>query len=163
MTIESVLLIFSLLFLVSIVSGKISSRLGTPALLLFLLIGMICGSDGLGIQFDNASTAQTIGTVCLCVILFSGGLSTRISEIKPVMWQGVSLATLGVLLTSALTGFLSYLIFENFFPSISMSLVSALLLASTMSSTDSASVFSILRFTSAHHLFVVIKLVAFRT
>lgn len=145
MMIESILLILSLLFLVSIVSGKVSSRLGTPALLLFLLIGMICGSDGLGIQFDNASTAQTIGTVCLCVILFSGGLSTRISEIKPVIWQGVSLATLGVLLTAAFTGVITYLIFDNFFPSITMSLLSALLLASIMSSTDSASVFSILR------------------
>lgn len=145
MAVESMLLGLSLLFLLSIISGKISSRLGTPALLLFLLIGMLCGSDGLGIHFDNVSTAQTIGTICLCVILFSGGLSTRISEIKPVIWQGVSLATLGVLLTSALTGFITYYIFEEFFPSISMSLISALLLASTMSSTDSASVFSILR------------------
>ncbi len=150
MQIEAILLGLSVLFLVSICAGKISSRLGTPALLLFLVIGMLCGSDGLGIHFEDTSTAQTIGTVALCVILYSGGLSTRINEIKPVMVQGILLATVGVLLTSALTGLLVYLIFGSLFKSTAMGLVTALLLSSTMSSTDSASVFSILRSKGLH-------------
>ncbi len=147
---ETILLGFSILFLVSIAAGKISSRLGTPALLLFLLIGMLCGSDGLGIHFDDIQTAQTIGTVSLCIILFSGGLSTRINEIKPVMAQGVILATVGVLLTSATTGLIVYYLFGSLFKSTAMGLVTALLLSSTMSSTDSASVFSILRSKGLH-------------
>ncbi len=150
MQIEAILLGLSVLFLVSICAGKISSRLGTPALLLFLVIGMLCGSDGLGIHFEDTSTAQTIGTIALCVILYSGGLSTRINEIKPVMVQGILLATVGVLLTSALTGLLVYLIFGSLFKSTAMGLVTALLLSSTMSSTDSASVFSILRSKGLH-------------
>ncbi len=150
MQIEAILLGLSVLFLLSICAGKISSRLGTPALLLFLIIGMLCGSDGLGIHFEDTSTAQTIGTVALCVILYSGGLSTRINEIKPVMVQGILLATVGVLLTSALTGLLVYLIFGSLFKSTAMGLITALLLSSTMSSTDSASVFSILRSKGLH-------------
>ena len=150
MQIEAILLGLSVLFLLSICAGKISSRLGTPALLLFLIIGMLCGSDGLGIHFEDTSTAQTIGTVALCVILYSGGLSTRINEIKPVMVQGILLATIGVLLTSALTGLLVYLIFGSLFKSTAMGLITALLLSSTMSSTDSASVFSILRSKGLH-------------
>lgn len=150
MQIETILLGLSVLFLLSICAGKISSRLGTPALLLFLIIGMLCGSDGLGIHFEDTSTAQTIGTVALCVILYSGGLSTRINEIKPVMVQGILLATVGVLLTSALTGLLVYLIFGSLFKSTAMGLITALLLSSTMSSTDSASVFSILRSKGLH-------------
>lgn len=150
MQIEAILLGLSVLFLLSICAGKISSRLGTPALLLFLIIGMLCGSDGLGIHFEDTSTAQAIGTVALCVILYSGGLSTRINEIKPVMVQGILLATIGVLLTSALTGLLVYLIFGSLFKSTAMGLITALLLSSTMSSTDSASVFSILRSKGLH-------------
>lgn len=145
MQIEAILLGLSILFLISIAAGKISSFLGTPALLLFLIVGMLCGSDGLGIQFDNHATAQAIGTISLCVILFSGGLSTRIEEVKPIVKQGVLLATVGVLLTSFSTGFLIYLSFNSLFNGLGIGIGTAILLASTMSSTDSASVFSILR------------------
>ena len=82
--IELVLLVLSILFFLSILAGKASSSFGVPALLLFLGVGMLFGSDGLGIQFENIQFAQTIGTVALCIILFSGGLDTRISEIRPV-------------------------------------------------------------------------------
>ena len=102
--IELVLLVVSVLFFLSILAGKASSRFGVPALLLFLGVGMLCGSDGLGIQFEDYHIAQNIGTIALCIILFSGGLDTNISEIRPIMVQGVILATIGVLLTAIITG-----------------------------------------------------------
>lgn len=147
---ELVLLGTSLLFFLSILAGKAGYRFGVPALLLFLGVGMICGSDGLGIQFENIQVAQTIGTIALCIILFSGGLDTKIAEIKPVVAQGVVLATIGVLLTALLTGLLAYWILGWVLPSAGVGLLTALLLASTMSSTDSASVFSILRSKGLH-------------
>lgn len=143
--IEHVLLALSVLFFLSIVSGKISSKFGLPALLLFLCVGMICGSDGLGLQFNNPSTAQTIGTVSLCIILFSSGLDTRFNDIRPVLAPGTLLATVGVLLTTAISGVLIWLLLGKTYESAKIGLTSSLLLAATMSSTDSASVFSILR------------------
>lgn len=146
MTLEFVLLGLSLLFLLSILAGKASSRFGVPALLLFLVVGMLCGSDGIfGFEFDNIEVAQTIGTVALCVILFSGGLDTKFNEIRPVMAQGLMLATVGVALTSLITGLVVWWIFGLTVKAASIGLLTSLLLASTMSSTDSASVFAILR------------------
>ena len=142
---ELVLLGLSLLFFLSIIAGKASSRFGVPALLLFLCVGMLCGSDGLGIQFNNIGIAQTIGTISLCIILFSGGMDTKINEISPVLKQGITLATLGVLLMSFITGFLIWGIFGMTLKSAQMGLITSLLLAAIMSSTDSASVFAILR------------------
>ena len=142
---ELVLLGLSLLFFLSIIAGKASSRFGVPALLLFLCVGMLCGSDGLGIQFNNIGIAQTIGTISLCIILFSGGMDTKINEISPVLKQGITLATLGVLLMSFITGFLIWGIFGMTLKSAQMGLITSLLLAAFMSSTDSASVFAILR------------------
>ena len=142
MQIEFYLLILSILFFASILAGKAGSRFGVPALLLFLGVGMLFGSDGLGIHFDNIEVAQVVGTVALSAILFSGGLDTKIKDIRPVLGPGISLATLGVLLTAVTTGLILYLILPH---DIGVSLLGCLLLASTMSSTDSASVFSILR------------------
>lgn len=143
--IEIAMLVLAALFFLSILAGKASSRFGIPALLLFLAIGMISGSDGLGIQFENVHIAQNIGTIALCIILFSGGLDTNISEVRPVIAQGVILATIGVFLTAVISGVLIWLILGMTMNSAGIGLLSALLLASTMSSTDSASVFSILR------------------
>lgn len=144
MQIEFILLILSILFFVSILAGKAGNRFGVPALLLFLAVGMLFGSDGLGIHFDNYKVAQAIGTVALSAILFSGGLDTKISDIKPVLGPGISLATLGVLITALTTGTVLYFIADRWL-GLQLGLMSCLLLASTMSSTDSASVFSILR------------------
>ena len=113
-----------------------------PALLLFLAVGMLFGSDGLGIHFDNIAAAQIVGTVALSAILFSGGLDTKIGDIRPVLLPGVTLATAGVLITAVATGIALYLLLDH---KLGMGIMSCLLLASTMSSTDSASVFSILR------------------
>jgi len=86
-----------------------------------------------------------IGTICLIIILFSGGLDTRFAEIKGVIWPGAVLATLGVIITALLTGFFAYWLSGMMLPSMGISLLSAMLLASTFSSTDSASVFGTLR------------------
>ena len=144
-SIEVVLLVVSILFFVSILAGKAGYRFGVPALLLFLSVGMLFGSDGFGIHFENIQMAQMIGTVALCIILFSGGMDTKLAEIRPVIWQGVVLATLGVLLTAALTGVIIWWLLDMTVPAAAIGMTTALLLASTMSSTDSASVFSILR------------------
>ena len=148
--IELVLLVMSVLFFLSILAGKASSKFGVPALLLFLGIGMLCGSDGLGIQFEDIHIAQNIGTLALCIILFSGGLDTRISEIRPIIAQGVVLATLGVLLTAIITGVIIWWVSGLSMASNGIGLLTSLLLASTMASTDSASVFSILRSKGLH-------------
>lgn len=142
---ENVLLIGSILLFVSIIVSKTGYRFGIPTLLVFLLVGMLFGSDGLGLQFHNASEAQFIGMMALSIILFSGGMDTKYVDIKPVLAQGILLSTLGVLLTTLFTGLFIYWISGFTHVSITMSLITALLLAATMSSTDSASVFNILR------------------
>ena len=144
-TAENALLICSILLFVSIAVSKTGYRFGIPTLLLFLFVGMFFGSDGLGIQFHNADGAQFIGMLALSIILFSGGMDTKFKEIKPVLAQGILLSTFGVLLTTFFTGFFIYWIASFSHSSITMSLTTSLLLAATMSSTDSASVFNILR------------------
>lgn len=144
-TAENVLLIGSVILFVGIIFGKIGYRFGMPVLLLFLAVGMLFGSDGLGIQFDNSSTVQFIGIMALSIILFSGGMDTRFSEIKPVLGPGIVLSTIGVLMTTLLTGGFIYFITSAVSGSIYLTLAESMLLAAVMSSTDSASVFSILR------------------
>ncbi len=144
-TAGNILLIGSILLFISIVVGKTGYRFGVPALLLFLVVGMLFGSDGLGIQFHSVEEAQFIGMVALSVILFSGGMDTKYSDIRPVMVPGVLLSTVGVFLTALLTGMFIWWLSDMEWTNISFPLVTSLLLAATMSSTDSASVFAILR------------------
>lgn len=148
--IELLLLVISVLFFVSILVGKASSRFGVPILLLFLGVGMLFGSDGIGIEFDNYGLAQAIGTVTLCIILFSGGMDTKIGDIRSIIAPGIVLATLGVLFTAFLTGIAAWLILGLTMESAGIGFLTAFLLAATMSSTDSASVFSILRSKGLH-------------
>ena len=143
--IELFLLVFSVLFFFSILAGKASSKFGVPALLLFLTVGMLFGSDGLGIEFENIYAAKNIGTIALCIILFSGGMDTNIAEVRPVMGRGIILATVGVFMTALVTGVTIWWILGMTMKSAGVGLLTSLLMASTMSSTDSASVFSILR------------------
>lgn len=103
-TAGNILLIGSILLFVSIIVGKTGYRFGVPALLLFLVVGMLFGSDGLGLQFHNAKEAQFIGMVALSIILFSGGMDTKFTEIKPILTPGIVLSTAGVLLTALFTG-----------------------------------------------------------
>ena len=97
---EGILLIVSAIFMVSILITKAGYRFGLPALLLFLGVGMLFGSDGLGIQYNNPGLTQFIGMLALTMILFSGGMDTKIKDIKPIAPQGIVLATVGVLLTT---------------------------------------------------------------
>lgn len=142
---EFVLLIGSFLFFVSMVVGKAGHKFGVPVLLLFLLVGMVFGGDGFGVRFENIQIAQAIGTVCLTLILFSGGLDTKFKEIQPVIKPGVVLATLGVFVTAVITGVFTWWLSERLFAGLGVGFLTAMLLASTVSSTDSASVFGILR------------------
>lgn len=142
---ENVLLVGALIWFVSILLSKTGYRFGVPVLLVFLLVGMLLGVDGLGIRFDNYKYAQIIGMVALTIILFSGGMDTKFSDIKPILGPGVVLSTLGVLLTTVFTGFFIWGVSHAFSHVIQIPLTLALLLAATMSSTDSASVFNVLR------------------
>lgn len=144
-TAENILLVGSILLFISIVVGKTGYKFGVPALLLFLVVGMMFGSDGLGFQFHNAKEAQFIGMVALSVILFSGGMDTKFREIKPILSPGIVLSTVGVLLTALFTGLFIWWITGMSWTNIYLPITTSLLLASTMSSTDSASVFAILR------------------
>ena len=151
MQVEFLLLILSLLFFVSIFADKIGYKYGVPALLLFLAVGMFFGSHGMaslfgmsGVKID-IGTAQALSTISMCIILFTGGMETKLSDIKSVMAPGITLATLGVLLTCVITGVIIYFIFGWIHAVSAVSIWLALLMAATMSSTDSASVFSVLR------------------
>ncbi len=138
-TTENILLIGSILLFISLFAGKTSFKFGVPVLILFISIGMLAGSEGIGgIYFDNPKTAQFIGIVALNFILFSGGLDTDWKLIKPVLWQGISLSTLGVMLTAFSVGVFVWAVTD-------FTIYEGLLLGSIVSSTDSAAVFSILR------------------
>lgn len=143
-TTENILLIGSTLLIAGVLIGKSSYRFGLPLLLIFLLVGMAFGTDGVGIQFSNMHTAQFIGMIALCIILFSGGMGTKIVAIRPVVLPGLVLSTVGVLLTALLTGVFIWWLSGMSWTNIHFALLPSLLLASTMSSTDSASVFGIL-------------------
>ncbi|WP_114783548.1 potassium/proton antiporter [Botryobacter ruber] len=138
-SIEDILLGASILLLISILISKSLGRFGIPALALFLGVGMLAGSEGIGgIYFDDPLSAQSLGTIALTLILFSGGLDTRWESIRPIIWRGVSLSTLGVFVTAMLIGVFVSLISD-------FTLLEGLLLGSIVSSTDAAAVFSILR------------------
>jgi cell volume regulation protein A len=141
MSIEAgnILLIGSILLLISVIAGRTIRRLGLPTLIFFLIVGILAGSEGLGgIHFDNAALAQFIGIVALNFILFSGGLDTNWQSIKPILWRGISLSTIGVLLTGLSVG-----VFMHF--AFGFSIAEGMLLGSVISATDAAAVFSILR------------------
>lgn len=142
--IEYTLLAVALLLLLSVLASKISDRFGIPALLLFLAIGMLAGSDGPGgIYFDNALVAQFVGVLALAFILFSGGLDTRVDSVRPVLKYGLTLSTSGVFLTALVVGIFAKLL-------LGFSLLEGLLLGAIVSSTDAAAVFSILRSKNVH-------------
>lgn len=139
LTIENILLVGSLLLFVSVVAGKTSYKYGVPTLLLFLAIGMLAGSEGLGgIRFDDPKIAQFIGIVSLNFILFSGGLDTNWTEVKPIFREGLVLSTVGVLLTALSLGAFVWFVTD-------FTIYESMLLGSIVSSTDAAAVFSILR------------------
>ena len=147
---EPILLVGSILMLAGIMAGKVGTRFGVPALLLFLITGMIFGSAGLGIQYNDAGHTQFIGMIALTVILFFGGLETKFAEIRPILGPGITLSTLGVLLTTVCFGGFLYGLDQLGLAPVHFTFPIALLLAATMSSTDSASVFALLRSKNMH-------------
>ena len=135
------MLVGALLLFVAVLAGKVAYRFGAPALLLFLGVGMLFGLDF--ISYRSVDITQFIGMMSLCVILFTGGMDTSFREIRPIIGPGVVLATAGVVMTALVLAGFVWLIAP--WLGLEMPFALALLLASTMSSTDSASVFSILR------------------
>ena len=136
---EHLLVGAGVLVLLSIVASKVSGRVGLPALILFLLVGMLAGSEGIGgIEFDDPLLAQSLGVVALAFILFSGGLDTEWRAVRPVLGPGVALATVAVVLTAATVGVASMWV-------LGLPLLHGLLLGAIVSSTDAAAVFSVMR------------------
>lgn len=137
-SLDNILLLGSILLFIGLLGSR-TTKYGIPALLLFLVVGMLAGSDGFGgIYFNDPTTAKFIGAVALSFILFSGGLETRWNDVRPVLWQGVLLSTAGVVMTAVIVGIFVTLVTD-------FSLLEGLLLGSIVSSTDAAAVFSILR------------------
>lgn len=136
---ENILLLGSILLFISIVASKTSFRFGVPTLLLFLVVGMLAGSEGPGgIYFNDPKLAQFIGVGALTLILFSGGMDTKLESIRPALKNGIALATMGVLITALSVGAFAAWILD-------IPIEVGLLLGAIVSSTDAAAVFSILR------------------
>lgn len=132
------------LVLVGIASSLLARRFGAPLLLVFLILGMLLGEDGPGgIAFANFEATYLIGSLALAVILFDGGLRTRLSEVSSAMLPAVTLATVGVLITAGLTALAAIALFD-------LSPVQALLLGAVVASTDAAAVFFLLRAGGLH-------------
>ncbi|MGV3482779.1 MAG: potassium/proton antiporter [Planctomycetaceae bacterium] len=137
--IDTIIFATGLLLLLGIASSKVSVRLGMPVLVLFLLVGILAGSEGIGgLDFENYQLAHAIGTLALAMILFDAGLSTSLSAIRVAWKPAVVLATCGVLVTAVITGLAATWILD-------ISLLQGLLLGSIVGSTDAAAVFGVLR------------------
>ena len=127
---ENFLLVGALLLFVAVLAGKAAYRLGAPALLLFLGVGILFGYNDF-LSFHSASLAEFIGMLALCIILFSGGMDTKFSEIRPIIAPGVVMATLGVTLTALFVGTFIYMFAP--YVDVKISFIMALLIAATMS------------------------------
>lgn len=133
------LIFIAVVILVCIVMNKISAKIGIPMLFVFIVLGMIFGSDGiLKVPFDNFKLAEEICSVALIFIMFYGGFGTKLSEAKPVAGRALLLSSVGVIFTTGLTGAFCYLILQ-------MDFLESFLIGAVLSSTDAATVFSILR------------------
>ncbi|MCO8120897.1 potassium/proton antiporter [Stieleria sp. TO1_6] len=144
LSIETLILITGILLLLGIASNKFSARMGVPVLFVFLIVGMLAGSEGIGgIEFENYSLAHGIGTVALCIILFDGGIRTPYRSIQSAWKPAGVLATVGVFITALITGLAASWI-------LGLSVLEGLLLGSIVGSTDASVVFSVLRGGGVH-------------
>lgn len=139
MPVTPILLLCGIVFIVCILSNKLSAKVGVPALLVFIMLGMLFGSDGLfKIHFSDYNITNQICTVALIFIMFYGGFGTNWKVARPVAPQALLLSSLGVIITAVLTGLFCHFVLR-------MTLLEGLLIGAVISSTDAASVFSILR------------------
>ena len=141
---DNLLLLASVLVFVAVLITKVGVKLGAPSLLLFLLLGMAVGREGLGLNFEDYEIAESIGHFAMTVILFTGGFETILHETKPVMKKGIMLSTVGICITVILTGFFIYFATGRIIADTGVSILACFLVAAVMSSTDSTSVFSVL-------------------
>ena len=133
------ILIAGLLLAAGIGAAKVADRVRIPGLLLFLGLGMLAGSEGIGgVEFDNAELTRTLGTIGLVLILFEGGLTAGWSEIRPVLGTAISLATLGTILTAVIAGAAAVWLFD-------LGTLEGLIIGSAVAATDSAAIFAVLR------------------
>ncbi|WLR53757.1 potassium/proton antiporter [Mesobacillus subterraneus] len=136
---DSFILLLAFLFIVGVLTTRFSTRLGVPSLILFILVGMVMGSDVLGIiYFDNASLTQKIGVIALIIILFEGGLQTNWKDVRPVIVPSLSLATIGVLITSGIIAAAAKMI-------LGLDWLESILFGAIVGSTDAAAVFAVLK------------------
>jgi cell volume regulation protein A len=137
--VDTLILVTGVLLLLGIASSKFSARLGVPVLVLFLALGMLAGSEGVGgIAFENYTLAHGIGTLALALILFDGGLRTPLASLRSSWKPSLALATVGVLVTALVTGWAAAW-------ALNVSLLEGMLLGSIVGSTDAAAVFAVLR------------------
>jgi len=133
------LFVGSILLLFSIILSKSSNKFGLPILVVFLFIGMVAGSEGLGgIEYEDYELTHSLSLIAICLIIFTGGIETHIKDIKPIFRSGVVLSSFGVLLTSFLIGAFCYFLFD-------IAIYESLLIGAILSSTDAAAVFTAFR------------------
>src|SRR5688500_7771789 len=136
---ELLMVLVALFLLICVLASKVSSKLGIPSLVFFIGIGMLAGSEGFGgIHFDDVGLTKGVGAIALAFILFAGGLDTDLEQLKPSLWRGLSLSTLGTAVTAALVG-----LFAHYF--LGFSWLEGMLLGAVVSPTDAAAVFGVLR------------------
>ncbi|MBT2639302.1 potassium/proton antiporter [Bacillus sp. ISL-39] len=136
---DSFIMLLAFLLIVGVLTTRFSTRLGVPSLILFIMVGMVMGSDVLGIiYFDNASLTQKIGVIALIIILFEGGLQTNWKDVRPVIVPSLSLATIGVLITSGIIAAAAKVI-------LGLGWIESILFGAIVGSTDAAAVFAVLK------------------
>ena len=137
---EKIMVLFAIVLILSAYSAKLSKRFNIPLLIIFIFIGMLLGSEGIGkIYFDNQNMAYIFANIALCFILFSGGFQTELKDVKPILREGIALSILGVLLNALIFAFPVYYL-------TSLTLPESFLVSSIVASTDAAAVFSLLGF-----------------